>query len=54
MAKKEYIKPEIKKIELKPEEAAITACKTKNSEGPGIQICLGWKGGPACGASPHS
>lgn len=26
--KKPYIKPEIKRIELKPEDAVLTACKT--------------------------
>lgn len=34
--KKKYIKPEIKKVELKPEEAVLTKCKSKQ-----IQICQG-------------
>ncbi len=27
--KKKYIKPEIKKVELKPEEAVLTKCKRR-------------------------
>jgi hypothetical protein len=34
MGKKSYKKPEIKKIELRPEEAALTACKVHSGAGP--------------------
>ncbi|MCK4244331.1 MAG: hypothetical protein KAX20_01755 [Candidatus Omnitrophica bacterium] len=31
--KKKYCKPEIKSVELKPEEAVLTACKANSSGG---------------------
>ena len=34
MAKKTYTKPTIERVELKPEEAALTACKISTSIGP--------------------
>jgi hypothetical protein len=35
MSKKVYTKPTIEKVELKPEEAALTACKVEHSIGFG-------------------
>ncbi len=44
--KKPYQKPLIEQIELKPEEAVLTACKAvNNNPGPGT-VCK--SGGPAC------
>lgn len=40
MEKKQYAKPLIKKVELKPEEAAITACKTQSQSGPLQNPCM--------------
>jgi hypothetical protein len=39
MGKKPYKKPEIAKIELRPEEAALTACKIQSGAGPAAS-CL--------------
>lgn len=33
-SKKQYKKPEISRVEMKPEDAVLTACKT-NAAGPG-------------------
>ena len=32
--KKRYIKPELKKVQLRPEEAVLGACKISSSSGP--------------------
>jgi hypothetical protein len=37
--KKPYVKPEIKKVELRPEEAVLGNCKTGVSAGPGSGTC---------------
>ena len=48
MEKKPYTKPTIEKVELKPEEAALTACKTGGfTNGPNRKSC-GQAPGPAC------
>jgi hypothetical protein len=35
MSKKAYTKPTIERVELKPEEAALTACKVEHTQGWG-------------------
>ena len=32
---KEYVKPQLRRVELRPEEAILGNCKTANSNGPG-------------------
>jgi hypothetical protein len=49
MGKKQYEKPKVSRVELKPEEAALTACKTGNLAG------VSGGGGRCTGKSiPHS
>jgi len=42
-AKKPYVRPEVKQIPLKPEEAVLGACKETDIGGPGLPS------GSACG-----
>jgi hypothetical protein len=44
--KKPYKKPEIARVEMKPEDAVLTACKT-NRAGPGRKTWCN-KTGPKC------
>lgn len=37
--KKPYAKPQVKRVELRAEEAVLGACKTNNSAGPGASKC---------------
>ena len=37
--KRPYKKPEITQVSLRPEEAVLGACKTRNSSGPGQGTC---------------
>lgn len=37
--KKPYVKPEIKRVMLRPEEAVLGACKTSKISGPGNAKC---------------
>ena len=37
--KKPYTRPEAKKVQLKPEEAVLGACKKTGSTGPGYSGC---------------
>ena len=47
LMKKEYRKPEIRKVKLVPSEAVLQACKNPSSGGPIITGCLG-EVGPGC------
>ncbi len=48
MEKKPYEKPAIRRVELKSEEAALTACKVTDYTGPGQADCQNQGGGKAC------
>jgi len=37
--KKPYVKPEIKQVQLKPEEAVLGGCKTSSAAGPARVTC---------------
>jgi hypothetical protein len=37
--KKPYVKPEVKRVMLRPEEAVLGACKNSKSAGPGQALC---------------
>jgi hypothetical protein len=37
--KKPYIKPEVKQVELKPEEAVLGGCKVSGQFGPALSNC---------------
>ena len=37
--RKRYLKPEIKKVELTPEEAVLGACKNGGNSGPAQPTC---------------
>jgi hypothetical protein len=37
--KKPYVKPEVKSVTLRPEEAVLAACKTGAISGPGQLTC---------------
>jgi hypothetical protein len=37
--KKPYLKPEVKQVQLKPEEAVLGGCKTTTSAGPAKVTC---------------
>ena len=37
--RKPYVKPEVKQVPLRPEEAVLAACKTHHSGGPGFSHC---------------
>jgi len=37
--KKPYVKPQIKRVMLKPEEAVLGSCKTASSRGPAQANC---------------
>ncbi len=37
---KAYVKPQITRIELKPEDAVLTACKITNGSGSGAKHCV--------------
>ncbi len=37
--RKPYRKPELKRVVLKPDEAVLGYCKTKNTRGPGLGVC---------------
>jgi hypothetical protein len=39
--KKPYLKPEVKEVQLKPEEAVLGNCKTSGSAGPDGGNCTG-------------
>lgn len=47
--KKQYKKPEIARVEMKPEDAVLTACKT-SAPGPNKSIRCNTRG-PKCVAS---
>lgn len=38
-AKKQYSKPEVIEVSLRPEEAVLGSCKTKRISGPGQGAC---------------
>ena len=38
-SKKSYVKPEVKQIELRAEEAVLGACKSGATAGPGSGTC---------------
>lgn len=40
-----YVKPEVKKVPLTPEEAVLAGCKVQGTTGPGGQNC---RQGGAC------
>ena len=37
--KKPYVKPEIRQVQLKPEETVLGVCKTSAAAGPGAGLC---------------
>lgn len=37
--KKHYVKPEVKRVMLRPEEAVLASCKTSKTSGPGQGVC---------------
>lgn len=37
--KKIYVKPEVKRVMLRPEEAVLASCKTSKTSGPGNAKC---------------
>jgi hypothetical protein len=37
--KKPYVRPELKQVQLKPEEAVLGFCKTTSIFGPGVSGC---------------
>jgi len=37
--KKNYVKPEVKRVMLRPEEAVLASCKTSKIAGPGQSKC---------------
>jgi hypothetical protein len=37
--KRAYIKPEVRRVVLRPEEAVLAACKTNKISGPGQARC---------------
>ena len=37
--KKPYVKPEVKQVQLKPEEAVLAVCKLPGQYGPARQNC---------------
>jgi hypothetical protein len=37
--KKNYVKPEVKRVMLRPEEAVLASCKTSKVSGPGQSKC---------------
>ena len=37
--KKPYVKPEIRQVQLKPEEAVLGLCKDSSTAGPGAGTC---------------
>ena len=37
--KKNYVKPEVKRVMLRPEEAVLASCKTSKISGPGQSKC---------------
>jgi hypothetical protein len=37
--KKAYVKPEVKRVMLRPEEAVLASCKTSKVSGPGQGKC---------------
>ena len=37
--KRPYVKPEIKQVQLKPEEAVLGGCKTSSAAGPARAAC---------------
>jgi hypothetical protein len=37
--KKNYVKPEVKRVMLRPEEAVLASCKTSKISGPGQPRC---------------
>jgi hypothetical protein len=37
--KKSYVKPEVKQVELRPEEAVLGFCKQTTNFGPGANDC---------------
>jgi hypothetical protein len=37
--KKQYVKPEIKEVDLRPQEAVLAFCKTSKVAGPGTSAC---------------
>ncbi len=49
--KKPYVKPEVKQVQLRPEEAVLAVCKLPNQYGPAVMGCQAL--GQACWAN-HS
>jgi hypothetical protein len=37
--KQPYVKPEVRRVVLRPEEAVLAACKTSKISGPGASRC---------------
>jgi len=37
--KKPYVKPEIRQVQLKPEETVLGLCKNSGAAGPGSGLC---------------
>jgi len=37
--RKPYVKPEIRRVQLKPEESLVAGCKTSSGAGPGPPDC---------------
>ena len=37
--KKLYVKPELRQVPLRPQEAILGFCKVNNTRGPGIATC---------------
>ncbi len=38
-SKKPYVKPEVKQVQLRPEEAVLAVCKNANQYGPTAMSC---------------
>jgi hypothetical protein len=38
-SRKPYVKPQVHRVELRPEEAVLGFCKSSNSAGPGVGSC---------------
>jgi hypothetical protein len=39
LRKKSYVKPEVKQVQLRPEEAVLAVCKLPNQYGPAAMGC---------------
>ena len=51
LQKKPYVKPEVKQVQLRPEEAVLAVCKLPNQYGP---TAMGCKIGPQPCFATHS